>query len=142
MDQWEIFSIMKNRVVFMGTVEGNRPHVRPMRPYIDEANNIWLISHVDTQKIKEIEANNRVELCTLGDDNEVLRIIGQLEPEDQVGSLVLVNIKNKMFISMPQLQEFFTGPEDSSIAIYHLKVDEIIFRHAANEVKSELNFHK
>jgi len=142
MDQWETFNIVKNRVFFMGTVEGNRPHVRPMRPYIDEANNIWLISHADTHKIKEIEANNRVELCTLGDDNEVLRIVGQLESEDQFDSFVLADIKNKMFIGMPQLQDFFTGPEDSSIAIYHLKVDEIIFRHAANEVKSELNFRK
>ena len=142
MDQREVFDIMKNRFVFMGTVEGNTPHVRPMKPYIDDANNIWLISHVDTKKIKEIEANNRVELCTLGDDNEVLRIAGQLESEGKFNRELLENIRNKMFISMPQLGEFFTGPEDQSIAIYRIKVDEIIFRHAVNEVKAELNFHK
>ena len=142
MDQREIVDIMKNRFVFMGTVEENRPHVRPMKPYIDDENNIWLMSHVDTKKIKELEGNNRVELCTLGDNNEVLRIAGQLEAEDRFNGNVLTDIKNKMFISIPQLQQFFKGPEDPSIAIYRLKVDEIIFRHEANEVKTELNFHE
>jgi len=142
MNQREIFEIMKNKFIFMGTVEGDRPHVRPMKPYIDDENNIWLISHVETKKIKEIEANNRVELCTLGDENEVLRIAGQLEPEANFSRNVIEDIKNKMFVSMPQLQEFFTGSEDPNIAIYHLRVSEIIFRHGVNEVKSELNFHK
>ncbi|WP_378953354.1 pyridoxamine 5'-phosphate oxidase family protein [Pelosinus sp. sgz500959] len=142
MDQREIFNIMKNRFMFMGTVEGTIPHVRPMKPYIDDENNIWLISHVDTKKIREIEDNSKVELCTLGDENEVLRIAGQLESEDHFSKNILDDIKTKMFVSIPQLQGFFQGPEDKSIAIYHLKVSEIIFRHSENEVKSELNFHK
>ena len=91
---------------------------------------------------QEIAANNKVELCTLGDENEVLRIAGQLESENHFTKNVLDDIKNKMFVSIPQLQEFFKGPEDPSIIIYRLKVAEIIFRHEDNNIKSELNFHK
>ena len=142
MEEKEVIDILKNRVIFMGTVEGNTPHVRPMKPYIDSENNIWVISHAETRKIKEIEDNNQVELCTLGDENEVLRIAGQLKSEENFNKNVVADIKNKMFLTIPQLNEFFKGPEDPSIAIYCLKVSEVIFRHSVNEVKAELNFHK
>ena len=70
----QITAILKRQLFFLGTICEGTPRVRPMRPFVDAEDNIWLISYKGTEKNKEIELNNKVELCTV-DNNDVLRHI-------------------------------------------------------------------
>ena len=76
----QITAILKRQLFFLGTICEGTPRVRPMRPFVDAEDNIWLISYKGTEKNKEIELNNKVELCTV-DNNDVLRLQGFLLQE-------------------------------------------------------------
>ena len=73
-----IISILKKQVCFLGTSHDNVPRVRPMRPFVSEEGTVWLISYTDTEKTREIEANNTVELCAVDENSNVLRLQGKL----------------------------------------------------------------
>ena len=135
-----VVAMLKEKILFMGTVSDNVPRVRPMKPYIDKQNNIWLVSHADSEKIKEIEENNKAELCTLGDHYEVLRLQGELLSVKNLGEDVVLAMKQEMIESLPQIKTFFSGVKDSHMVIYKFLVKEIILRTSDNELKSELNF--
>ena len=124
----------------MGTSCDNIPSVRPMRPYIDEQHNVWLVSHADTEKVGEILVNNHVELCALSDDNDVLRIKGRLQAEKEIAGNETLVARQQLIENLPQLKEFFANPEDKSMVVYKLIVENVIFGTIASSGKHKLNF--
>ena len=124
----------------MGTSCDNIPSVRPMQPYVDEQHNVWLVSHADTEKIGEIQENNRVELCALSDNNDVLRLKGRLLAEKEIAGEETRLARRQLIENLPQLKEVFANPEDKSMVIYKLQVDDVIFGSIASSGKHKLNF--
>lgn len=135
-----ILEIMKQKVFYMGTTYDNIPKVRPMRPFVDSMENIWLISHKDTEKSREIELNNKVELCTLSDNNDVLRLQGRLLSEKELDFEETAKVRRDIITSLPGIKDFFGVATDPNMAIYKLIVENVIFRSPDNADKSELNF--
>ena len=58
----QITTILKRQLLFLGTICEDTPRVRPMRPFVDDEGGIWLISYKGTEKNKEIEQINSLEL--------------------------------------------------------------------------------
>jgi uncharacterized pyridoxamine 5'-phosphate oxidase family protein len=135
-----ILTILKQKVLYMGTACENIPKVRPMRPFVDSMGNIWLITHKDTQKSKEIERNNIVELCTLSDEHDVLRLQGRLLLEKNLDLGETTKVRRDIMLSLSGIGDFFVDAADSNMMIYKLIVDNVIFRSVAAADKSELNF--
>ena len=79
-----MISILKKQVCFLGTSHDNVPRVRPMRPFVSEEGTVWLISYTDTEKTREIEANNTVELCAVDENSNVLRLQGKLAGDEKL----------------------------------------------------------
>jgi general stress protein 26 len=50
MYEQEVLQMIRSNLAFMGTVDGDRPRVRPMKPYIDREGHIWLFSRFDSKK--------------------------------------------------------------------------------------------
>jgi len=135
-----INAILKTHILFLGTSHENVPRVRPMRPFVDETGNIWLISYKDTEKTKEIELNNKVELCTVDDDNNVLRLQGRLLEEKNIALEEMEKVRRQIVDGLSGVKEFFGEATDPNMIVYKLDVDNIIFRSLDNAVKSELHF--
>jgi uncharacterized pyridoxamine 5'-phosphate oxidase family protein len=134
----DVLKILKEKVFFMGTSCDNIPRVRPMRPFIDSCNHIWLVSHADGGKNEEIQLNNHVELCTLGTHYEVLRLQGTLISEQESTSPDKKAIRKQIKQILPS--NLFADSNDSSMILYDFLVDNIIFRNDKNSKLTELNF--
>lgn len=136
----QVLMILKQKVIYMGTTYENIPKVRPMRPFVDSMGTVWLVSHKDTQKIKEIEHNNKVELCTLSDDHDVLRLQGRLLSEKNLKGSEVAKVRQDIILNLSGIGDFFVNADDPTMMIYKLIVDNVIFRSVAGADKSELNF--
>ncbi|MGL5206641.1 MAG: pyridoxamine 5'-phosphate oxidase family protein [Acidaminococcaceae bacterium] len=135
----QIKEILKRQLFFLGTTYEATPRVRPMRPFVDDGDNIWLISYKGTEKNKEIELNNKVELCTV-DNNDVLRLQGSLLQENNICSEEIKEIRQQIFDNLPYVKEIFKEASDPNMVVYKLIVSNVIFRSLGNADISELHF--
>lgn len=135
----QITAILKKQLFFLGTTYEDTPRVRPMRPFLDDSGNIWLISYKGTEKNKEIELNNKVELCTV-DNNDVLRLQGTLLQEKDMSLQEIKEIRQQIFDNLPHVKEIFKDASDSNMVVYKLIVSNTIFRNLNNAAVSELHF--
>ena len=137
-----IISILKNQVCFLGTAHENVPRVRPMRPFVSEEGTVWLVSYKDTEKTREIEANNAVELCAVDENSNVLRLQGKLVGEEAVPSKEREKVRRNIFEELASVAEFFSGAEDPHMAIYKFEISNVNFRSLENVARAELHFRK
>ena len=135
----QITAILKRQLFFLGTTCEGTPKVRPMRPFVDDRGNIWLISYKGTEKNKEIDLNNKVELCTV-DNNDVLRLQGFLLQEKDMCSEEIKDIRQRIFNNLPHVKEIFKDAFDSNMVVYKLIVSNTILRSLDNADVSELHF--
>ena len=137
-----MISILKKQVCFLGTSHDNVPRVRPMRPFVSEEGTVWLISYTDTEKTREIEANNTVELCAVDENSNVLRLQGKLLGEEAVSSEERERVRRNIFEELASVVEFFSGAEDPHMAIYKFEISNVIFRSLENVARAELHFRR
>ena len=135
----QITAILKRQLFFLGTTYEDTPRVRPMRPFLDDSGNIWLISYKGTEKNKEIDLNNKVELCTV-DNNDVLRLQGFLLQEKDMSLQEIKEIRQQIFDNLPHVKDIFKNAFDSNMVVYKLIVSNTIFRSLNNAAVSELHF--
>lgn len=136
----EVLSLIRSKVGFMGTIADNRPKVRPMRPYIDHEGKIWLFSRYDSKKVNELEQNPRIELCFLGDEQELLTIYGSIRDVTKPADPAFRILRDRMFVDIPDMKHYI-GPNDdiNSLIIYRLLVHEICYVRADCEVTTRIN---
>ncbi|KYZ77809.1 hypothetical protein AXX12_17255 [Anaerosporomusa subterranea] len=75
----EVIALLEGQVVFVATVSGIAPQVRPMRAQLDEDGAVWLYCSA-CRRADEIAINDQAALCIVDDDGALLRMNGQLEP--------------------------------------------------------------
>ena len=101
---------------FFATVEGNRPCVRPMMPYLNDSGELLLALLGRSRTIPQIKANPNVEICFVDRKMWYCRVTGTAVISDDVAK------KNIVFENVPMLRQYFAGPEDPN---YHLAVIKI-----------------
>jgi len=136
----QILSMINNKTLFMGTANDNVPRVRPMRPFLEGDHTIWLISYADTEKSKEIQNNKQIELCTISDNHDVLRLQGSLLTEQELNAAEVEPVRQQIFETVPNIADFFTGADDVNMVIYKFQVKNIILRMMETVERPELNF--
>ena len=98
---------------FFATVEGNKPHVRPMMPYLSEEGELLLALLGRSRTIPQIKANPNVEICFVDRKMWYCRVAGTAAISDDLVK------KQVVFENVPMLRQYFAGPEDPN---YHLAV--------------------
>jgi uncharacterized pyridoxamine 5'-phosphate oxidase family protein len=98
---------------FLATVEGNKPHVRPMMPYLTEEGELLLALLGRSRTIPEIKANANVEVCYVDRKMWYCRVAGTAVITDDLAK------KSIVFENVPMLRQYFAGPADPN---YHLAV--------------------
>ncbi|MCI1823818.1 MAG: pyridoxamine 5'-phosphate oxidase family protein [Megasphaera sp.] len=138
----KIVKICKEQIFFLGTAVNQVVHVRPMKLFVDEKENVWLVSHKGTDKTKEIEVNNVVELCTVDDNTNVLRLQGKLLQRSDMSPEEMQQIRQQLFEGLPGIKDFFQTFMDPDMVVYQLDIDRVIFRSLNAALKEELHFKK
>ena len=101
---------------FFATVEGNKPHVRPMMPYLSEDGELLLALLGRSRTIPQIKANPNVEICFVDRKMWYCRVSGTAAISDDIFK------KRIVFENVPMLRQYFAGAEDPN---YHLVVIKI-----------------
>jgi len=101
---------------FLATVEGNKPRVRPMMPYLSESGELLLALLSRSRTIVQIKANPNVEVCYVDRKMWYCRVSGIATISDDISK------KQIVFENVPMLRQYFAGPEDPN---FHLAVIEI-----------------
>lgn len=127
MFEQEALALLRGKVAFMANYDGNRPRVRPMKPFVDEANRIWLFSHLETRKVVELSVDNRVDLCIVGEMQEILRVSGQVEEISETTQELFAETRRKLFAAIPGVGRYYTGPADPNFVLFRLRVEDILF---------------
>ncbi len=101
---------------FFATVEDNKPHVRPMMPYLTDSGELLLALLGRSRTIPQIKSNPNVEVCFVDRKMWYCRVSGTAVISDDVVKKELV------FENVPMLRQYFAGPQDPN---YHLAVIKI-----------------
>lgn len=101
---------------FFATVEGDKPRVRPMMPYLSEEGELLLALLGRSRTIPQIKANPNVEICFVDRKMWYCRVSGTASISDDIAK------KQIVFENVPMLRQYFAGPEDPN---YHLAVIQI-----------------
>lgn len=139
MYEQEVISLVRSQTAFMGTVDGNRPRVRPMKPFIDRQGHIWLFSRYDSHKVSQIQANPRVELCFLGPQQEVLTVYGRLKDDTKPGTPTFRVLRDLMLAEIPDMKQYFAEGKEDSLLVYRLAVHEIRYTRPDCELTTRIN---
>ncbi len=102
---------------FFATVEGNKPRVRPMMPYLSEDGELLLALLGRSRTISQIKANSNVEVCFVDRKMWYCRVSGTATISDDISK------KQIVFENVPMLRQYFAGAEDPN---YHLAIIKII----------------
>ena len=110
---------------FLATVEGNRPRVRPMMPYLTEEGELLLALLGRSRTISQIKSNPNVEVCFVDRKMWYCRVTGTAVLSDDAVK------KNLVWEGIPMLRQYFSGPQDQGfhLAVIHIKSIEAMTPH-------------
>ncbi len=113
---------------FLATVEGNKPHVRPMMPYLSDDGELLLALLGRSRTIAHIKANSNVEVCFVDRKMWYARVTGTAQITSDLSK------KQVVFENVPMLRQYFAGPEDPNfhLAVIEIKAVEAMTPHSRN----------
>ena len=139
MYEQEVIQLVRSETAYMGSIDGNRPRVRPMKPFIDQEGRIWLFSRYDSHNVAQIEENPRVELCIMGKNQEVLSIYGRLKDDTKPGTPTFRVLRDLMIAEIPAMKHYFAEGQEDSLLIYRLAVHEIRYTRPDCDLTTRVN---
>ena len=112
---WNYFDGEPN--VFLATVEGDQPRVRPVT-LVHLRENLYITTGSDNAKVKQMERNPKTELCLLLEEGERK---GTLRAECTAQIVKDKKVKTDVFRNISSAKEFWEGPEDPSYTVIRLR---------------------
>lgn len=113
----EVWSHFKDmQVIFLATVEGSRPRVRPVT-LIHFDRKMWVTTGSGDKKVRQIRANSSIEFCLLlktGENSGYVRCVAEAEIVTDPATRALVADKAPFF------KEFWKTADDPEYALLRL----------------------
>ena len=104
---------------FFATVEGDKPHVRPMMPYLSEDGELLLALLGRSRTIAQIKANPNVEICFVDRKMWYARVTGHATMSEDLSK------KKIVFENVPMLRQYFAGPEDPNFHLATIQINSV-----------------
>jgi uncharacterized pyridoxamine 5'-phosphate oxidase family protein len=105
---------------FLATVEGEKPHVRPMTAWLADKSGIYFYTSLVKPLVSQLMANSNVEIAfhqpgITPDMGTVLRIAGRIELVEDM------NVRKKLYTTFTWLKQIGTGTPDSpTIVVFRI----------------------
>lgn len=104
-----------NKPVAIATIDGDRPRVRFFSFKMLENKSIYFITSRKKNVFKELEKNNKVELCSMPNaESAWIRIDAKVEFIEDV------SLNKKAFDLLPLLEKAYQTPENKDIVLLKL----------------------
>ena len=104
---------------FFATVEGNKPQVRPMMPYLTEEGELLLALLGRSRTLPQIKANPNVEICFVDRKMWYCRVTGEGKiTENKEG-------KSTLWENIPMLRQYFGGAEDPNFKLLEVTIKSV-----------------
>ena len=104
---------------FLATTDGDRPHVRPMMPYLTDNDELLLALLGRSRTIEHIRSNPNVEFCFVDRKMSYCRITGPAKTSTDMEKKMLV------FNGIPMLRQYFAQPEDPNFVLVQIEIQKI-----------------
>jgi uncharacterized pyridoxamine 5'-phosphate oxidase family protein len=104
---------------FLATVEGNKPRVRPMMPYLSDDGELLLALLGRSRTIPQIKANPHVEVCYVDRKMWYCRVSGTAVISDDIAK------KKMVFENVPMLRQYFAGAEDPNFYLAVIIIESL-----------------
>lgn len=104
---------------FLATIEDNKPHVRPMMPYLSEEGELLLALLGRSRTIPQIRSNPNIEVCFVDRKMWYCRVGGTAVISDNVEK------KEIVFENIPMLRQYFAGPQDPNFHLAIIKITHV-----------------
>jgi len=104
---------------FLATIDGNKPRVRPMMPYLTEEGDLLLALLGRSRTIPQIKANSNVEVCFVDRKMWYCRVSGVATISDDISK------KQTVFDNVPMLRQYFAGAEDPNFYLAVIKITAV-----------------
>jgi len=105
---------------YLSTLEGNEPRVRPMMPALMNDGTVLMATTKNSDKIKQLEKNNRCEICFIDKKLSQVRIRGNI--------ILSSDMKKKAWLAnaVPMLRAYFPTDDDPNYILIELKPEKIM----------------
>ena len=123
--------VKKVKFPMLATMDGDQPRVRPVSPVRTEGFTVYVANLKSYGKTKEIEVNNKVELCYLDDDHNQVRITGVAEIVHDRKLLEDIWSANRL------LQHYLGSIDNPELVVYKINPMRIRFM-----LEWALNYHE
>ncbi len=119
----QLAAALVNKVKFplLATMDGDQPRLRPVSPVRTDGFTVYVANLKSYGKTKEIEANNKVELCYVDDDHNQVRITGKAEVVTDRGILEEIWNSNRL------LQHYLGSPDNPQLVVYRINPSRVRF---------------
>lgn len=107
-------------VYYLATIDGDKPRVRPFGTAEIFDNHLYIQTGKKKDVFKQIENNNRVELCGFK-DGRWIRVSGSLVLDDRVEA------KKDMLDKNPSLRGMYNELDDNTAVLYFESGEAVIF---------------
>lgn len=119
--------LFKSPLVSVATIEDDQPRVRPMS-LIAHEEQLWLTSRAYEEKMKQIQANNKIEFCFLVRDefNGLIRATGR--------AIIIEDLKTKEQASksISFFKNYWESPNDPNFGLMRLEIDQLRILDSSN----------
>lgn len=106
-------------VYYLATIDNDEPRVRPFGTIEIFENHLYIQTGKKKDVYKQIEKNNKVELCGYK-DGKWIRVTGTLIPDNRVEA------KKDMLDKNPSLRGMYDENDDNTIVLYFDKAKAVI----------------
>ena len=107
-------------VYYLATIDGDKPRVRPFGTAEIFDNHLYIQTGKKKDVFRQIEKNNRVELCGFK-DGRWIRVSGSLVLDDRVEA------KKDMLDKNPSLRGMYNELDDNTAVLYFESGEAVIF---------------
>jgi uncharacterized pyridoxamine 5'-phosphate oxidase family protein len=127
--------IEKTPTGFLGTAEGDKPHVRPMTVWLADKSGIYFYTSTVKPFMSQILANPNVEIAfhqpgAPPDIGTILRVVGKIEVVKDM------SVREKLYERFTWLKEIGTGAPDSpTIVVFRIASGRFNFWTWENNVR-------
>lgn len=109
--------LAKEVEVFLATIEGNQPRVRPVT-MVQNQGELFILTGSEDAKIKQIKQNKKVELVTLVRHDGRTGYIRF----NAIATIVKdAHVRERVSNATSFFSQYFSGPSDPKFALLHIK---------------------